>query len=210
MYLGIIGLSIAAITVNILDRYPSFLKAFRYAAFQVVSVITTAGFYTADYNLWPEFSKMILMILLVIGACAGSTGGGIKISRILIAGKAIKREVKQMIYPKSVNVVKIDGRTVEQETIVGVFLYFTVYAFILAISVLLISLDNFDFATSFTGVLTMMSNVGPGISKVGPVENFSGFSCFSKLVFSMDMLLGRLEIFPLLILVSPSLWRKRF
>lgn len=209
-YLSIIALSTIAITINISGMYPSFGKAFRYAVFQVVSIITTTGFYTANYDLWPEFSKTILILLMIIGSCAGSTGGGIKVSRILIMIKVVKREVKRMLHPRAVSVVKMDGRMVESETIDGVFVYLITYGMILAISLLIVSIDNYDFASNLSGVLTMLNNVGPGISLTGPVENFSAFSWLSKLVFSADMLLGRLEIFPFLMLFSPSLWRRKF
>lgn len=209
-YLGIILGATALITINIVQTYGSVLKAFRYAVFQVASVITTTGFATADYNLWPEFSKVILLGVMVIGACAGSTGGGMKVSRILILLKSVKREIKRLLHPKSVNIVKVNGKKVAEETLQGVYVYFIAYIAIFIVSVLLVSLNNFDFATTFSGVLTTMSNVGPGISKVGPIENFSAFSDLSKIVFCLDMLIGRLEIFPFLMLFSPNLWRKKF
>ena len=209
-YLGIVAASIALITINIVHLYETQLKAFRYAAFQVASVITTTGFVTADFNLWPEFSKTILLLIMVIGACAGSTGGGMKVSRILILAKTIGKEIRQILHPKSVNVVKLDGKRVNGESIHGVYVYVICYIVILAASVLLITVDNFDFTTNFTAVLTTMSNVGPGLNKVGPVENFSIFSGFSKLVLSMDMLVGRLEILPILMLLAPQTWRKKF
>ena len=209
-YLGIIAASIAVITVNILSMYENVLHAFRYASFQVASIITTTGFYTADYEYWPELSKTILLILMFIGACAGSTGGGIKVSRFVILCKSIRQEVKKILHPNLVTVVKMNGKKVGKETLQGINVYFAAYIFILAGSVLLVSLDNFDFATSFSGVLTTINNVGPGISKVGPVENFHMFSDLSKIVFSFDMLAGRLEIIPYLLLLSPDLWRRRF
>jgi trk system potassium uptake protein TrkH len=209
-YLGVILGATLLIAINILSIYEKPLKAFRYAVFQVASIITTTGFATADFNLWPEFSKCILMGLMIIGACAGSTGGGMKVSRILIALKTVKREMKRMLHPKSISIVKVNGKKVKDETLNGVYVYFIAYIIIFVISVLLISLNNFDFATTFSGVLTTISNVGPGISAVGPVENFSAFSDFSKIVFCLDMLIGRLEIFPFLMLFSPNLWRKKF
>ena len=209
-YIGIILGAAALITVNILQIYGSVLRAFRYAIFQVASVITTTGFATADFNVWPEFSKIILMGVMIIGACAGSTGGGMKISRILIMLKSVKREMQRLLHPKSVNIVKVNGKKVKEETLQGVYVYFIAYVAIFVVSVLLISLNNFDFATTFSGVLTTISNVGPGISKVGPIENFSIFSDFSKIVFCLDMLIGRLEIFPFLMLFSPNLWRPKF
>lgn len=209
-YLGIITAATVAITINILNVYGNVFHAFRYAVFQVASVITTTGFVTADFNLWPEFSKCILLGIMIIGACAGSTGGGIKVSRMLILGKSVKRELKQIIHPKSVNIVKVNGKKVDEETLHNVYIYFIAYIIIFTMSVLVISLNNFDFATSFSGVLTTINNIGPGISAVGPTENFSAFSNLSKLVFCFDMLVGRLEIIPFLVLFSPDMWRRKF
>lgn len=210
-YLGIIAVAVLLIVANITPLYGgSALKAFRYASFQVASVITTTGFITADFNLWPEMSKCVILILMVIGASAGSTGGGIKVSRFLILLKSIKRELKMMLHPKAVTIVKVNGKKVKEETMRGVYVYFIAYVLIMIASVLLISLNNFDFTTSFTAVLTTLNNVGPGLNLVGPVENFAKFSEFSKIVFSFDMLIGRLEIFPFLMLFSPTLWSRKF
>lgn len=209
-YLGIIVAATLVITCNVLSIYKEPLKAFRYSIFQVASIITTTGFATADFNLWPELSKCILLLIMVIGACAGSTGGGVKVSRFLILWKSILKQVKGMLHPKSVNVVKVNGKKISNETLQGVYAYFSAYVFVFGISVLLVALDNFDFATTISGVLTTLSNVGPGISRVGPIENFQPFSVLSKIVFSMDMLIGRLEIFPFLMICSPSFWRKHF
>ena len=209
-YLGIILGATALIMVNILNLYKTPLKAFRYAIFQVASVITTTGFATADFDLWPEFSKCILLGIMIIGACAGSTGGGMKVSRILIGLKSVKREMNRLLHPKSVEIVKVNGKKVKYETLQGVYVYFIAYIAIFIISVLLISLDKFDFATNFSGVLTTMSNVGPGIAKLGPSYTFAEFTDFSKIVFCLDMLIGRLEIFPFLMLFSPNLWRRKF
>ena len=209
-YLGIILGSTLLITINILSIYEKPLKAFRYAIFQVSAIITTTGFATANFDLWPEFSKCILLGLMIVGACAGSTGGGMKVSRVLILLKSIKREMKRLLHPKSVSIVKVNGKKVKDETLQGVYVYFISYVAIFILSVLLISLNNFDFATSFSGVLTTINNIGPGISAIGPIENFAKFSDFSKIVFCLDMLIGRLEIFPFLVLLSPNLWRKKF
>lgn len=209
-YLGIIVAATLVITCNVLSIYKEPLKAFRYSIFQVASIITTTGFATADFNLWPELSKCILLLIMVIGACAGSTGGGVKVSRFLILWKSILKQVKGMLHPKSVNVVKVNGKKISNETLQGVYAYFSAYVFVFGISVLLVALDNFDFATTISGVLTTLSNVGPGISRVGPIENFQSFSVLSKIVFSMDMMIGRLEIFPFLMICSPSFWRKHF
>lgn len=210
MYLGIIAGAVALITIDILHQYGNVLHAFRYASFQVAAIITTTGFCTADWNLWPEFSKAILLGLMIVGACAGSTGGGIKVSRLMILLKSIKQETKRMLHPKAVTIVRVNGRKINTETMSGVYIYFICYIMIMLISVLVVSVNNFDFGTTFSAVLTTLNNVGPGISVVGPVENFSQFSALSKLVFCADMLVGRLEIFPYLMLLSPELWRRKF
>ena len=210
VYLGIIASATFLITANIFKIYGSFGKAFRYAVFQVASVITTTGFATADYNLWPEFSKCILLTIMVVGACAGSTGGGMKVSRIIIMFKSVWKEIKRMLKPKSVSIVKVNGKKVEESTLNGVYMYVVAYVLFFIVSVLLISLNNFDFATTFSSVLTTINNIGPGIAAVGPVENFSAFSDFSKIIFCLDMLVGRLEIFPFLVLFSPDLWKRKF
>ena len=210
VYLGIIGASMAAITGNILHIYGNIFRAFRYASFQVASVITTTGFCTADYDRWPELSKMILMSLMFVGACASSTGGGIKVSRLIILWKSVRQEVRKILHPNAVKEIRDNERKICQYKLRNVNIYQSCYVLILVVSTLLVSIDNFDFATSFSGVLTTLSNVGPGISQVGPVMNFHKFSVLSKLVFCFDMLAGRLEIFPYLLLFSPDLWRRRF
>ena len=209
-YLGVVAAATVMITVNIYHIYGNVAEAFRYSSFQVASIITTTGFCTADYNLWPEFSKTLILVIMVIGACAGSTGGGMKVSRILILCKSVKQEIKRILHPKAVTVVTVNGQKVGKETLHGVYLYCICYAIILILSILIVSLDNYDFATSFSSVLTTLNNVGPGIAQVGPVENFFEFSWLSKLVFCADMLLGRLEIFPCLVLIAPELWRRKF
>lgn len=210
VYLGVVAGATALITANIAHMYEGPLKAFRYAVFQVASIITTTGFVTADFDLWPQFSKCIILLLMVVGACAGSTGGGMKVSRIILLFKTISREVKQILHPQSVNIVKLDGKRVADESVHGIYVYVICYILILAGSVLLVSVDNFDFGTNFSGVLTALNNVGPGINLVGPTQNFYKFSSFSKIVFSFDMLIGRLEILPILMLLAPQTWRKRF
>lgn len=209
-YLGIIAASVVIITANILHICESVGQAFRYSFFQVASIITTTGFYSADYNHWPELSKALLLVLMVIGACAGSTGGGIKVSRLLILVKTVKQGVQRILHPKAVTVVRVNGKKIGQDTMQGVYLYFVSYILIIIISVLLVSIDNFDFATTFSGVLTTINNVGPGISAVGPVDNFQDFSLLSKIVFCVDMLAGRLEVIPYLLIFSPELWRRTF
>lgn len=208
-YLGIIAAAIGAITINTLHLYGSPLKAFRYAAFQVGSIITTTGYATADFNLWPELSKCILLTLMVIGACASSTGGGIKVSRFLIGLKSIHKETKQMLHPKSVNVVKVNGKRLGEDTVRNVYVYLLAYVVLMIGSVLIVSLDNFDFATTFSSVIATLNNIGPGVGAAGPLGSFADFSPLSKIVFCLDMLAGRLEIFPFLMLFS-LIWRKKF
>ena len=210
-YIAIIAVSTLLITFNIREMYPSFLKAFRYASFQVATIITTTGFMTADFNMWPMFSKAILLLLMIVGACAGSTGGGLKVSRVLIMVKHIKCEIKRLLHPRAMVSVKIDKKTVETSVISSVLAYLLVYFSLIVISFLLISINEFDFETSLTSVITCINNVGPGLGAiVGPTGNFSSFSDFSKIILSFDMLLGRLEIFPILLLFSPRMYKRRF
>ena len=207
-YLGIfLGASII-ISLNILPRYQSIGEALRYSAFQVSSIMTTTGFSTADFNQWPELSKTILVIIMFIGACAGSTGGGMKVSRIIILLKGIAKELKLAVHPKSVHKITLDGRIIEHETVRIVNVYAISFTVIYAVSLLLISLDNFSFTTNFTAVAATINNIGPGLDAVGPTANFAMFSDFSKIVLIFDMLVGRLEVFPMLALISPYTWRK--
>lgn len=209
-YVAIIVISVVLITGNILSLYPTFESAFRHAIFQVAAIITTTGFATANFDLWPEFSKTLIFCLTILGACAGSTGGGLKVSRLIILLKLAYREIKHIIHPRSVNLIKLDGCKVEEDVIRGVTGYIVIYVLLLLGSFILVSLDNYDFITSLTSVVTCLGNVGPGFAMVGPVENFAFFSGFSKLVLCFDMLLGRLEIFPIVMLFAPSIWRKSY
>ena len=209
-YLFIVFGSIAVITVNILSLYPTVESAFRHATFQVLSIISTTGFATENYDVWPELSKSLLMILIIIGACGGSTGGGIKVSRLIILLKMVKREIRHIVHPRSINIIKLDNHKIDDDIIRGVTGYIIIYLFIIFGSLLLISLNDFDFTTSITSVLTCVGNVGPGLGKVGPIENYAFFSSFSKIVLCIDMLLGRLEIFPIIMLFSPSVWRRSY
>lgn len=199
-YGTIIMVSAVLITFNIMGQYPSFLSAFRYAAFQVVSIITTTGFVTADYGQWPMFSQAILFILMFMGACAGSTGGGMKISRVLIALKSAKAELKKQIHPHGVSSLTLDGDLLEDKIVNSIYAYFVFYFVILFGSFLLVALENMDFASSFSAVVTCLNNVGPGFGVVGPVGNFASLSTLTKLVLCFDMLAGRLELFPFLVL----------
>ena len=209
-YVVIVVACIVLITGNIYSMYPTFESAFRHAAFQVAAIVTTTGFATANFDLWPEFSKTLIFCLTILGACAGSTGGGIKVSRLIILLKLAYREIRHIVHPRSVNLIKLDGYKVEEDVVMGVTGYIVVYVLLLLGSFILISFDNYDFTTSLTSVVTCLGNVGPGFAMVGPVENFSFFSGFSKLVLCFDMLVGRLEIFPIIMLFAPSIWRKSY
>lgn len=209
-YILLIAGATAAIMLNIHSLYPTIGKTFRYAVFQVVTVITTTGYSTADFAQWPMFSKAVLMMLTVIGACASSTGGGIKVSRLLVGIKCVKREIVQLAHPKSVGIIRIGGKKVSSDVLRTIYIYFIAYVGILIGSVVLVSLDNFDFETTFSAVLTTLGNVGPGMAKVGPMGNFAEFSPLSKLILCFDMLAGRLEIFPFLVLFTAPAWRRKF
>ena len=209
-YLGIILAAVAVITLNISGQYPNPLKAFRYALFQVASIITTTGYATADYNAWPMLSQCILLMLMVIGACASSTGGGIKVSRFLMVLKCIKREIKQMVHPKSISIIRVNDKKMGADVLRSLYVYLMAYAGIVVGSVLIVSIDNLDFGTTFSSVLATLNNIGPGIADVGPVGNFAEFSPLSKIVFCFDMLAGRLEIFPFLMLFTASAWNRKF
>ncbi len=207
-YLGIVFVAIALITVNIRPLYSTIAETLRYSAFQVAALITTTGYSTADFDVWPEFSKTLLVTLMFIGASAGSTGGGIKVSRIMIFIKSIYKEIRIAAHPKSTHKVTMNGRPVEHTVVRAVNVYMAAYIVIYVASILIISLDNMDYTTNFTAVVATLNNIGPGLAKVGPTQNFSIFSTFSKIILSFDMLIGRLEIFPILVLFSPSAWRK--
>lgn len=209
-YILLIAGATAVIMLNIHSLYPTIGKSFRYAVFQVVTVITTTGYSTADFAQWPMFSKAVLMMLTVIGACASSTGGGIKVSRLLVGMKCVKREIVQLAHPKSVGIIRIGGKKVSSDVLRTIYIYFIAYVGILIGSVVLVSLDNFDFETTFSAVLTTLGNVGPGMAKVGPMGNFAEFSPLSKLILCFDMLAGRLEIFPFLVLFTAPAWRRKF
>lgn len=207
-YLGIILGAIVLITINIRGSFKSLLEAFHHAAFQVASIITTTGYSTTDFDLWPEFSKVILVILMFVGACAGSTGGGIKVSRIVIMMKMVKNELSHLIHPKRVRQVSFESHVVNKEVLRSISVFFIAYMMIYGISLLLISLDNLSFTTNFTAVAATLNNIGPGLEQVGPAGNFSVFSQPVKYVLMFDMIAGRLELFPLLLLFTPYTWKR--
>ena len=205
---AVVSLSVLLITFNIAGQYGSPLTALRHAFFQVASIISTTGFSSVDFNLWPEFSRVLLVILMFCGACAGSTGGGVKCSRVLLLLKNVRREIRQIIHPRSVNVVKLDGRVVEEKVLHTVTIFLGAYMLIIFAACLVVALDNFSFGTTFTAVVACISNIGPGLEAVGPMGNFALFSPVSKLALTACMVIGRLEVFPILILCSTAAWRR--
>ena len=208
VYLAIIGAAVLAIALNIMHSVGGFAEGLRYAYFQVTTIISTTGFSTADFNLWPEFSRWILVLLMFMGACAGSTAGGLKVSRVIILFKSYLYELKQLILPTRVKRIWFENKAVSDQTVRSVLVYFEVYLTIIGLSVLVLTLDGHDLATNFTASLACISNIGPGLNAVGPMGNYGFFSVLSKLVLIFEMLLGRLEIFPVLFLFAPSVWRR--
>lgn len=209
-YMGIIGVSILLITVNILPMFSNVGEALLHSAFQVASIITTTGFATVDFDLWPEFSRTILVLLMFVGACAGSTGGGLKVSRVVIMVKTVKKELAFIVHPRNVRKTRFEGKQVEHEVLRSINVFLISYLAIFVVSVLMLSLDNYDGITNFTAVASTINNIGPGLAKVGPTQNFAFYSNLSKLVMIFDMLAGRLEIFPMLILLRVFLKKKRW
>lgn len=209
VYLGIVAVSVTAIAFNIRHLYSTVEETLRHAAFQVMTIVSTSGFATTDFNLWPQFAKGLLLVLMLIGACAGSTAGGLKVSRVIILFKSIRRELKKMIHPRSVSTVRLEGKSVDDATISGVGVYFALFIAIQFAVFLLISFEPFDFETRFSSVLACFNNVGPGFGAVGPAGNYAAYSDFSKILLSVSMLFGRLEIYPIIFLLSPSIWRKK-
>ena len=219
-YIGIIVMGVTVITINLVATVNiAFPTALKDAFFQVSSIISSTGFSTVDFNNWPGLSQFILFLLMIIGACAGSTGGGLKVSRFLILIKSMKREIKKISHPNSVTSIKIEGETLDESVVKGVSNYFTLLIFIIVIGAVLVSLDGFDFQTTITSVVSCISNNGPGFSEIasqgsetiniGPAGNYGGFSILSKSVLIFSMLIGRLEIYPILMLFSPKIWRNR-
>ena len=209
LYLGLILGSIVLITINLGSFYGSLGETIRHAAFQVSSIITTTGFATTDFDLWPAFSKSILTVLMLVGACAGSTGGGLKVARLLLLMKGLRRNIGQVLSPRRVDVIRNNGRAVDERILANTNAYFAAYVIIIFVSFMVISLDNFSTGTNITAVFACFNNIGPGLEAVGPTCNFGAFSVFSKIVLIVDMLAGRLEIFPILVLFSPNIWRRK-
>lgn len=209
LYFGIAASSIILIAINISRMYNTVYESVHHAAFQVVSIMTTTGYGTVDFEQWPAFSKAILLSLMFIGASAGSTGGGLKVSRVLLLMKSIRRTIRKALHPRRVQPVYMDGRAVSEEVCDNVNAYLAIYCVILVLSFAVISVDGFSIGTNFSAVASCFNNIGPGFELVGATQNFSIYSDLSKIILSLDMLLGRLEIFPLLLLLSPDTWSRR-
>lgn len=199
--------AIGLIAVNLIGTYETFGETLRHAAFQTISIMTTTGYATADFDLWPTLSKTILLMLMIIGACAGSTGGGLKVGRVLMLFKSLHRSIRQIMHPKRVMAIQVNNETISEPLVRRTNVYLVAYMIILFVSLLLISVDGFSVETNFSAVLACFNNIGPGLHLVGPTSNYSAFSAFSKIVLSVDMLAGRLEIFPILIFFSPNMWK---
>ena len=207
--MSIIVVSTIAIGVNIYSSVGNVSDTIRHSFFQVSSIITTTGYSTVDFNLWPVFSKTMLVALMFIGGCAGSTAGGLKVSRVLILVKSVFRDLRRMMRPRSVASVRMENKSVDRQTLEGVTGYLTIYVIIVFISTLLLSLNKFDFETTFTSIAACFNNIGPGLGGVGPMASFAEYSAASKVLLSFLMLLGRLEIYPLLLAFSPALWKRK-
>ena len=209
LYVGIILVSITLIVLNLGDFYPTLEETIRHAAFSVATLISSTGFATTDFDLWPAFSKSILMVLMLIGACAGSTGGGLKVARLMLLMKNLRRNITQTLSPRKVQVIRNNGNIVDEKILANTNAYLAAYVIIIFVSFMLISLDNFSVTTNFTAILACFNNMGPGLEAVGPTCNFSNYSTLSKLILCFDMLAGRLEIFPILVLFSKNTWKHR-
>ena len=208
-YLGVVAASIILITINIHGNiFESIGESLRYSSFQVVTIITTTGFATTDFNLWPTFSKIILVSIMFVGGCAGSTAGGIKGIRILLLFKIMRRELLKIVHPKAVYTVKVGGKVVEEESLMNITAFFFIYLFMFLTATFIVALDGKDIVTSVTAVIATINNIGPGLEMVGPMGSFADFSNLSKVVLSFTMIIGRLEIYPILLLVLPTFWRK--
>ena len=201
-------LAILLIALNGIPEYGNFFTALRYSGFQVASIMSTTGFTTADFNLWPQFSRILLIVLMLTGACAGSTAGGMKVVRTVLLGKSAVREIGHTLQPRKVRLVKLDQKPVAEETLKSVFVFLFIYMALLFLGTLIASTDGHDFVTCFSAVASCLSNIGPGLELVGPSGNFSVFSPHVKYLLSFMMLAGRLELLPMLVLFHPAIWRK--
>ncbi|MBR3592405.1 MAG: TrkH family potassium uptake protein [Clostridia bacterium] len=208
-YISIVFVSVAAITVNIAPIYKNFSTALRNSTFQVASIISTTGFATADFDLWPGLSKAILLLLMFCGACAGSTAGGLKVSRVVMLFKSVTKEIRKMLHPRSIGKVHFEGKSVEDSTLSSVSTYFVIYVICFFMIFLLISFEPFGLESNFSAVAACFNNIGPGFSAVGPTASYAGYTGFSKIILSFAMLLGRLEIFPIVVFLSPRTWIKK-
>lgn len=207
-YFGIMMFMIVGVTAQVYKNYPTLREAIHHSMFQVVSIMTTTGFSTADFGAWTDFAKAILLLAMFVGGCAGATAGGIKVSRLLILMRSIKKEIEHLIHPRSIRRIRLNGSIISDETAKNVESFLIAYLLIFIISLIIVFADSYDFTTSFSAVLSMMGNVGPGLNKVGPTGNFGIFSPLSKIVLIFDMMAGRLEVFPMLVLLYPATWRK--
>ena len=207
LYLGIVVGSILIITLNIRGLYQTVGEAIRHAAFQVSSIITTTGFSTVDFDLWPSLSKGILLTLMMVGACAGSTGGGLKCIRVLLILKGVRRSLSQMLHPQKVQVIRVNDHPISEKIVANTNAYLCIYFLIMMVSFLMISIDGFSVMTNFSAVVSCINNIGPGLEAVGPTCNFADYGVISKIVLILDMLVGRLEIFPILALFSLRTWK---
>ncbi len=208
-YLAIYAAIVISVAINIRNVFDSAGEAVRQSLFNVASVMTTTGFATSDFDKWPGFSRVILLVAMFIGACAGSTAGGIKVSRIVIGFKTIRKELEHLVHPRSVKILKFEGKPIEHAVLRGINVYFLTYFLVFAVSILLVALDGKDFTTTVTAVIATFNNIGPGLDMVGPCGNYSQFSPFAKYVLMFDMLAGRLELFPMLLLFMPMTWRRQ-
>jgi len=208
-YLCIVAAAVVIITVNIAHMYDSVATSLRHAFFQVSTIISTTGYATVDFNLWPTLSKTVLVLLMFVGGCAGSTGGGMKVARFVIFAKASYHDMRKMLHPNAVSIVRFEGKVLPEKAVRSVHFYLTMYVFVFAGSALLLSMEGVDPVTTFTSVAACINNIGPGLELVGPMGNYAAFSPAAKLLLSFDMLVGRLEIFPMLLLFSPSVWIRR-
>ena len=209
-YFILIFSSVAVLFATVYPMYNNVSDTVRHSAFQVASVITTTGFSTADFDMWHGTAKTVMVLLMFVGACAGSTGGGIKVSRFVVAGKGVLREIRSYVHPKSVENMKMDGKPLDKNVVKATNIYLITFMFVFVVSMFLVSLEGNDLLTNFTSVTATINNIGPGLEMVGPTKNFGFFSNFSKYVFIFDMLAGRLELFPMLLILNPLLWKQTF